>query len=120
MRAVTEPDTWPALAERLDAVALRGELEAALDQLPARHREAVQMRVVEELDYPELAARLDVTETTARKRVSLGLQLLRRRMEATWRSFPAARFERCPSRYREDQTIRPRRTAGRSGASTRA
>ena len=83
MRAVTDPDTWPALAERLDAAALRGDLEAALDQLPARHREAVQMRVVEELDYLELATRLDVTETTARKRVSVGLQLLRRRMEAT-------------------------------------
>jgi RNA polymerase sigma factor (sigma-70 family) len=82
MRRVTEPDTW-ALAERLDAAALRGDLEAALDQLPARHREAVQMRVVEELDYPELAARLDVTEPTARKRVSVGLQLLRQRMEAT-------------------------------------
>jgi DNA-directed RNA polymerase specialized sigma24 family protein len=43
----------------------------------------VQMRVVEELDYPELAARLEVTETTARKRVSLGLRLLRERMETT-------------------------------------
>jgi RNA polymerase sigma factor (sigma-70 family) len=83
MRTVAEPDTGSALVERLDAVARRGDLRAALDQLPARHREAVQMRVVEELEYPELAARLDVTETTARKRVSLGLRLLRERMEAT-------------------------------------
>jgi hypothetical protein len=53
---VIEPDTWPAVAERLDAAALRGDLEAALDQLPARRREAVHMRVVEELDDPELAS----------------------------------------------------------------
>jgi RNA polymerase sigma factor (sigma-70 family) len=83
MRTEAEPDTGPALAERLDAAALRGDLQAALDKLPATHRAAVQMRVVEELDYPELAARLDVTEVTARKRVSLGLRLLRERMQAT-------------------------------------
>jgi RNA polymerase sigma-70 factor (ECF subfamily) len=51
--------------------------------LPERYRRAVQMRVVEELAYPELAARLQCTETTARKRVSLGLRLLRERLTDT-------------------------------------
>jgi DNA-directed RNA polymerase specialized sigma24 family protein len=43
----------------------------------------LEMRVVGELAYPELAARLDCTETTARKRVSLGLRFLRNRLAVT-------------------------------------
>ena len=78
-----EPDTGPVLAERLDAEASRSELATAMASLPERYRRAVQMRVVEELAYPELAARLHCTETTARKRVSLGLRLLRERLTDT-------------------------------------
>jgi RNA polymerase sigma-70 factor (ECF subfamily) len=83
MRLTAEPDTGTALAERLDADASRPALEAAMDRLPPTHRLAVQMRVVEELDYPELALRLNCTETTARKWVSLGLRSLRERLEPT-------------------------------------
>ena len=36
----------------------------------------MRLRVVEELDYPVVAARLGVTEATARARVSRGLRLL--------------------------------------------
>jgi RNA polymerase sigma factor (sigma-70 family) len=83
MRLTSEPDTGAALAERLDATASRPALEAAMDELPQAHRQAVHMRVVDELDYPELAHRLNCTETTARKWVSLGLRSLRERLEPT-------------------------------------
>jgi RNA polymerase sigma-70 factor (ECF subfamily) len=83
MPLTAEPDTGAALAERLDATASLPALEAAIDELPARHRQAVQMRVVDELDYPELALRLNCTETTARKWVSLGLRFLRQRLLPT-------------------------------------
>jgi RNA polymerase sigma factor (sigma-70 family) len=76
-----EPDTGAALAERLDATASSPALEAAMDELPTTHRLAVQMRVVDELDYSELALQLNCTETTARKWVSLGLRFLRERLE---------------------------------------
>jgi RNA polymerase sigma factor (sigma-70 family) len=83
MPLTVEPDGGAALAERLDAEASGGELAAAMSALPERYRRAVQMRVVDELAYPELAARLACSETTARKRVSLGLRLLRERLTDT-------------------------------------
>lgn len=58
------------LAEMRDAVA------RALADLPARQRDAVRLRVVEELDYPEVAERLNVSEQTARARVSRALRRL--------------------------------------------
>lgn len=54
------------------------ELVALLDGLPAEQRQAVRARVLEDLGYSELAARLNVTQQVARKRVSRGLQSLRR------------------------------------------
>jgi RNA polymerase sigma factor (sigma-70 family) len=72
-----------AAVERVDAAASRRTLKGAMDDLPATQRAAVEMRVVGELAYPELAARLDCTETTARKRVSLGLRFLRDRLRVT-------------------------------------
>ena len=39
------------------------------------------MRVVDGLDYQEIALQLSCTETTARKWVSLGLRFLRSQME---------------------------------------
>jgi DNA-directed RNA polymerase specialized sigma24 family protein len=45
------------------------------------HRDAVRLRIVDGLDYPEIALQLRCTETTARKWVSLGLRGLRTRME---------------------------------------
>jgi RNA polymerase sigma factor (sigma-70 family) len=54
---------------------------ALLAELPPDQREAVRARVIEELDYDELASRAHVTKTVARKRVSRGLAALRRRLE---------------------------------------
>jgi RNA polymerase sigma factor (sigma-70 family) len=71
------------VVERVDAAATRRRLDVAMDDLPATQRAALEMRVVGELAYPELAARLDCTETTARKRVSLGLRFLRNRLAVT-------------------------------------
>lgn len=52
-----------------------------LAELPPDQREAVQARVLEDLDYRELAARLQVSPAVARKRVSRGLSALRRRIQ---------------------------------------
>jgi RNA polymerase sigma factor (sigma-70 family) len=79
---IDEPDPSDGVVERVDAVGNRPELERALGALPASHRDAVRLRVVEELGYPDIAMRLGCSETTARKWVSLGLRILRTRMEA--------------------------------------
>jgi RNA polymerase sigma factor (sigma-70 family) len=68
-----------------DASSRREALAAALDQITGGEREAVQLRVVGELGYAEIAARLDCTEGAARRRVHRGLARLNNlmQMEAT-------------------------------------
>ena len=56
--------------------AMRHELTAALATLSEPVRSAVQLRVVDELPYVDLAARLRISEQAARARVSRGLTAL--------------------------------------------
>jgi RNA polymerase sigma factor (sigma-70 family) len=77
-----EADTIQAIHERVDASAQRPALEQAMEALPEIQRDAVKLRIVDGLGYPEIALRLRCTETAARKRVSLGLRFLRARLEA--------------------------------------
>jgi len=70
---------------RIDAQALRAELEALLDGLAPAVREAVVLRAVEQLDHREIAARLGCSPQAARLRVSRGLRALR----AAWDAEPA-------------------------------
>jgi RNA polymerase sigma-70 factor, ECF subfamily len=61
-------------AERDDGVEL--DLEAALASLSATERQAVELRVIQELDYDELARQLAIRPDAARMRVSRGLRAL--------------------------------------------
>jgi RNA polymerase sigma-70 factor (ECF subfamily) len=56
-------------------------VEEALEVLPPGQRDAVQLRVVDELSYDQLAAGLGCSPTAARVRVSRGLSALRQAME---------------------------------------
>jgi RNA polymerase sigma-70 factor (ECF subfamily) len=68
-RAPAEPDeSW------LDG------LDEALAALPDGQREAIELRVVDDLDYERVAAELDTTPLAARVRVSRGLATLRHRL----------------------------------------
>ena len=60
-----------------------GLLLALLAELPVPQREALEARVIEELSYPEVAARLKCSELVARQRVSRGLARLRARLEGS-------------------------------------
>jgi RNA polymerase sigma factor (sigma-70 family) len=55
---------------------LRGRVAAALAELPLDQQRAVQLRVVEERPYSEIAAEMGITEQVARARVSRGLRAL--------------------------------------------
>lgn len=61
------------LAERAD---LRDVLRIELERLSHAHREALQLRVVQELPYSEVARRLNISEQAARARVSRALRRL--------------------------------------------
>jgi RNA polymerase sigma-70 factor, ECF subfamily len=67
----------------VDVDARRADLVAALDQMSSLERDAVELRVVSELEYEEIATRLGCTEAAARVRVHRGLARLNRLMEAT-------------------------------------
>ncbi len=66
--------------ERIEDLAELGELRtavvAALAELSAEQRDAVRLRVEDELGYDAIASRLGISEQAARARVSRGLRTL--------------------------------------------
>jgi RNA polymerase sigma factor (sigma-70 family) len=62
---------------------LRPLIERELDQLSADQRAAVRLRVVDELTFSAVAARLGISEPAARMRVSRGLSALTAAFERT-------------------------------------
>jgi RNA polymerase sigma factor (sigma-70 family) len=82
---VERPAFTDAELEHLERVAglaeLRSSMAEALAKLSQQQRQALQLRVVDELDYPEVARRLGITEQNARARVSRGLRALGRHFE---------------------------------------
>lgn len=75
-------DDHAAIEERAGLEELRPAISAQLDALSAEQREALRLRVIEELPYDEIAARLEVSEQTVRARVSRGLRTLGPRLRA--------------------------------------
>jgi RNA polymerase sigma-70 factor, ECF subfamily len=73
---VVHEDDLAAVEARAGVSELRALLREGLESLSGGQREAVQLRVVEERSYEEVAQRLGVTEQTARARVSRGLRTL--------------------------------------------
>ena len=61
----------PGWAERADEL---------LDTLPLSQRDAVRLRIIDELDYDEVAAALGTSRSAARVRVHRGLAALRKRL----------------------------------------
>ena len=61
---------------------LRDSLTTAMHRMSGAEREAVELRVLAELDYRQIAARLNCSESAARTRVHRGLARLNKLMEA--------------------------------------
>ncbi len=79
--------------ERIEELAglheLRASVAAGMAELPPDHREAVALRVLEDMSYAEIARRLDITPSGARTRVSRGLRILAdriRRQHTEWKA----------------------------------
>jgi RNA polymerase sigma-70 factor (ECF subfamily) len=66
--------------ERADSNGRSLSLSAALDSLPERQRDAVRLRLVEELSYAEIAARFGISQEATRQHVSRGLRTLNERL----------------------------------------
>jgi len=70
-------DAYADADERLSAASEYAAMGVQLDGLPAEQRAALELRVIEELDYAEIGTRLAVSPTTARTRVHRALKSLR-------------------------------------------
>lgn len=69
-------------AARIEELAELAELRSELSRLSVRNREALQLRVIEDVPYAEVARRLGTSEQTARARVSRGLKALAAALDA--------------------------------------
>jgi RNA polymerase sigma-70 factor, ECF subfamily len=72
-RTVSDDD-YDRIEELIDFERLGEALGEAMSTLPQEQREAVRLRAVDGLSYPEVAAELGCTEPTGRMRVSRGLR----------------------------------------------
>ena len=81
---VERPPATQEELQRVDELAalapLREAVARELRDLPAGEREAVKLRVVEEQEFAEIAARLAISEPAARQRVSRALRRLAERL----------------------------------------
>jgi RNA polymerase sigma factor (sigma-70 family) len=72
---------------RVEELASLGDLRelvgGALRTLSAEQREVLELRIVRELDHPQIARRLGISEPPARARVSRGLRGLAAALDAT-------------------------------------
>lgn len=78
---VAHEDDVRAIEDAAELAHLRTAVGAELMRLTGSQREALQLRVVEERPYDEVAHLLGVSEQTARARVSRGLKALERALE---------------------------------------
>lgn len=76
------PDVHPHRdpAERADVDALRGELQAALLELPDKLRTVIVLRDIYDLPHEAIARELDISETAAKVRLHRARKRLRERL----------------------------------------
>ena len=74
--AFAECEDYERVDERITAHAMGPALKLAMRALPSEQRKALELRVIEQLDYEEVAGRLGCSQNAARLRVSRGLRAL--------------------------------------------
>jgi RNA polymerase sigma factor (sigma-70 family) len=80
-RPAVDPDTEAEIVRRAGLDDLRRAVSAGIAMLPEDTREAIKLRILDELSYADLAAHLAITEQAARKRVSRGIGALSRTLD---------------------------------------
>lgn len=78
-----EVDDLARIEELAGLAPLRGAVSAEFEQLSPNQREALQLRLIDELPYPDVARALSISEDTARARVSRGLRQLAQALDRT-------------------------------------
>ena len=71
-----ESEEFEQVDERVEAARLRPALRVAVGTLPAEQRQALELRVIEQLSYDEVAGRMGCSANAARIKVSRALKAL--------------------------------------------
>jgi RNA polymerase sigma factor (sigma-70 family) len=74
--AFAESEEFDLVEERIEAARLGPALHVAVGGLPAEQRRALELRIVDQLSYDEVAGRLGCTQNAARLKVSRALKAL--------------------------------------------
>ncbi len=74
-------DDLALIEERAGVAELRATLSGELRRLSAQQRRALELRIVQERSYAEVACALGISELAARARVSRGLRALARALD---------------------------------------
>jgi RNA polymerase sigma factor (sigma-70 family) len=77
-RPAINPETEAEIVRRAGLDEVRQSIAAGVAMLSTDAREAIMLRVVDELSYSDLASRLAISEQAARLRVSRGMKVLGR------------------------------------------
>jgi RNA polymerase sigma factor (sigma-70 family) len=77
-------DEYERIEELSGLAELRAQVAEAIERLTGDHRTALQLRVIEERPYSEIAATLGVDEQAARARVSRALRGLAADLDPSW------------------------------------
>jgi RNA polymerase sigma factor (sigma-70 family) len=80
--AFAESEDYERVDERVAAAAMAPALADAVEGLPREQRRALELRVLDQLPYEEVAGRLGCSENAARLRVSRALRSLTLRLGA--------------------------------------
>ncbi len=80
-RPAISAETEAQLVKRAGLDEMRSAIAAGVAMLSEDAREAIMLRVVEELPYSDLASRLAISEQAARLRVSRGMKILARAVD---------------------------------------
>jgi RNA polymerase sigma-70 factor (ECF subfamily) len=78
--AHADSDDFERVDERREAARLRPALQLAVGALPTEQRLALELRVIEQLSYDEVAGRMGCSQNAARLKVSRALKALTSQM----------------------------------------
>lgn len=73
-------DEHRQVLDRIDAPAMREAIKQGLMALSEPQRQALTLRIVDEVPYPTVAEQLGISEEAARQRVARALRTLRRKL----------------------------------------
>ena len=114
--AFADCEDYDRVDERIAATALGPALHVAVQELPVPQRRALELRVVQQLSYDEVAGQLGCSQNAARLRVSRALRTLTLALGGAEGTARSAAILGCPTTSPVSASISRLRRRGRCAA----